>query len=93
MTSTVPIRKFRHQTMTMNTSKKMTFINVGIVLSILLPFVEAFLKLETDVFTVIGTLSLGAIFTFFNHEVAAERYRINQETKNPHLKKFYAGKK
>ena len=75
----------------MNSSTKTKLINLALLLSFSLPLLGPFLGVDPNKVAAIATLVAGLILTIFYREVAAERFRINQETKNKHLKEFFAG--
>jgi hypothetical protein len=72
-------------------TNKSKMINLALLLSLLLPLLGSFLGIDADKAAAIGSLAAGLILVIFYREVAEERFRINQETKNKHLKEFFAG--
>jgi hypothetical protein len=75
----------------MNASTKTKLINLALLLSLALPLASSFFGFDTNKVAAIGFLSSGLILTLFYREVAAERYKINRETKNRHLQELFAG--
>ena len=75
----------------MNSSTKAKLINLALLLSFSLPLLGPFLASTRVRWQLLQPLSAGLILTLFYREVAVERFMINQETKNKHLKEFFAG--
>lgn len=70
----------------MNLLGKTKWINLGILLSFVLFLAGSLLDIK--LLKPLGFLALGIIFTIFHREIAAERFRIDKETKNEFLKKY-----
>jgi len=75
----------------MNLSTKTKLISLVLLLSLSLPLLGPYLGVDTDKAAALGSLAAGLMLTIFYRDFAAERFRINQETKNKHLKEFFAG--